>query len=165
MQTLIQPTRGSRCDREFAQCAAGHTNSSGEEVTLSVHQKVLTMKTIQVYDKPMCCSTGICGPQVDPVLPRFAADLDALKRAGHSVERFNLSQQPHAYIQNAEIHSLLSTEGTNVLPVVMINGHVVSRGSYPSREMLEMWTGGAEAKLAALPIADQGCCSGQTGCC
>lgn len=30
----------------------------------------------QVYDKPMCCATGVCGPQVDPVLPRFAADLD-----------------------------------------------------------------------------------------
>ncbi|MDH3717738.1 MAG: arsenic metallochaperone ArsD family protein, partial [Planctomycetota bacterium] len=28
------------------------------------------MAKIQVYDKPMCCSTGICGPQVDPTLPR-----------------------------------------------------------------------------------------------
>ena len=50
------------------------------------------MKTIQVYDKPMCCSTGVCGPQVDPVLPRFAADLAWLKSQGHQVERFNLAQ-------------------------------------------------------------------------
>ena len=42
------------------------------------------MKTIQVYDKPMCCSTGVCGPQVDPVLPRFAADLQWLTIAGTS---------------------------------------------------------------------------------
>jgi arsenite methyltransferase len=41
------------------------------------------MKTVQVYDKPMCCSTGICGPDVDPVLPQFAADLDWLKGQGH----------------------------------------------------------------------------------
>jgi len=128
--------------------------------------KEFIMKTIQIYDRPMCCSTGICGPQVDPVLPRFAADLDALKKAGHTVERYNLSQQPQAFIQNAEIHSLLSTKGTDVLPVVMVNGQVVSRGIYPSREMLDMWTGGsAAAQPVALPIADQGCCSGQTGCC
>ena len=30
---------------------------------------------IQVFDPPMCCSTGVCGPDVDPVLVRFAADL------------------------------------------------------------------------------------------
>ena len=123
------------------------------------------MKTIQIYDKPMCCSTGICGPQVDPVLPRFAADLDAIKRAGHTVERYNLSQQPQAFIQNTEIHSLLSTKGTDVLPVVMVNGQVVSRGIYPSREMLDMWIGSVVAKPVTLPIADQGCCSGTTGCC
>ena len=132
---------------------------------LGGQQKVSNMKTIQIYDKPMCCSTGICGPQVDPVLPRFAADLDAMKNAGHTVERYNLSQQPQAFIQNTEIHALLSAKGTDVLPVVMVDGHVVSRGIYPSREMLEMWTGGAAVKPSSLPIADQGCCSGTTGCC
>ncbi len=30
---------------------------------------------IQVYDPAMCCSTGVCGPEVDPVLVRFATDL------------------------------------------------------------------------------------------
>lgn len=142
-----------------------HTNSSNDVFPLSTQQKASTMKTILIYDKPMCCSTGICGPSVDPVLPRFAADLDALKNAGHTVERYNLSQQPQAYIQNAEIHALLSTKGTDVLPVVMVDGHVVSRGIYPSREMLDMWTGGAAAKPVSLPIAPEGCCSGSTGCC
>ncbi len=142
-----------------------HTNSSGDVVSLAAQQKVSDMKTIQIYDKPMCCSTGICGPQVDPVLPRFAADLNALKNAGHTVERYNLSQQPQAFIQNTEIHALLSAKGTEVLPVVMVNGHVMSRGIYPSREMLDMWTGGAVAKAVSLPVADQGCCSGVTDCC
>lgn len=143
-----------------------HTSRTGISTQPFSQQNVSVMKTIQIYDRPMCCSTGICGPQVDPVLPRFAADLDALKKAGHTVERYNLSQQPQAFIENAEIHSLLSTKGTDVLPVVMVDGQVVSRGIYPSREMLDMWTGGsAAAQPVALPIADQGCCSGQTGCC
>ena len=129
------------------------------------------MKTIQIYDRPMCCSTGICGPTVDPVLPRFAADLDSLKNAGHTVERYNLSQQPQAFIENKAIHELISTKGTEVLPVVVVDGHVVSRGIYPSREMLQMWSGGPASSAAgsgtgfALPTTDQGCCSGSTGCC
>ncbi len=134
-------------------------------------RKVTAMKTILIYDRPMCCSTGICGPSVDPVLPRFAADLDAMKQAGHTVERYNLSQQPQAFIENKEIHALISSKGTDVLPVVVVDGHVVSRGIYPSMEMLQMWTAGGATPAAtpvatmSLPIADQGCCSGSTECC
>jgi|GEM_PF-154831 len=133
--------------------------------------KVTAMKTILIYDRPMCCSTGICGPSVDPVLPRFAADLETMKNAGHSVERYNLSQQPQAFIENKEIHALISSKGTDVLPVVIVDGRVVSRGIYPSMEMLQMWTAGGVTTAAApvmtmsLPIADEGCCSGSTGCC
>ncbi len=129
------------------------------------------MKTILIYDRPMCCSTGICGPSVDPVLPRFAADLETIKNVGHTVQRFNLAQQPQAFIENKEIHAMISTLGTDVLPVVVVDGHVVSKGVYPSLEMFQMWTGGGETPPAApvvtisLPIADQGCCSGSTGCC
>ena len=54
------------------------------------------MTAVRVFDPAMCCSTGICGPSVDPELVRFAADLDWLKSQGVSVERFNLSQQPAA---------------------------------------------------------------------
>ncbi len=114
--------------------------------------KVQTMKTIQVYDKPMCCSTGICGPEVDPVLPMFAADLDWLKSQGHQVERYNLAQQPQAFIDNKTIHQLLSTTGTNCLPVIMIDGKVVSQTLYPSREELSGWLAGQHIKKF-LPIA------------
>ena len=124
-----------------------------------------TMKTVQVYDKPMCCSTGICGPDVDPVLPTFAADLDWLKTQGHHVERYNLAQQPQAFIENKSIHQLLSTAGTDCLPVVVIDGEVVSRSVYPSRQDFSAWVDGAAVKQV-LPVAQSsdGCC-GSTGCC
>ncbi|MFN9718074.1 MAG: arsenite efflux transporter metallochaperone ArsD [Planctomycetota bacterium] len=129
------------------------------------------MKTIRIYDRPMCCSTGICGPTVDPVLPRFAADLDTIRNAGHTVERFNLSQQPQAFIDDKEIHALISSRGTDVLPIVVVDGRVVSRGIYPSLEMLQMWTATSARPAASpvatttLPIADSGSCSGSPGCC
>ncbi|QDU52277.1 arsenite efflux transporter metallochaperone ArsD [Gimesia panareensis] len=123
------------------------------------------MKSVQVYDKPMCCSTGVCGPDVDPVLPKFAADLNWLKNQGHKVERYNLAQQPHAFIENKTIHNLLSTTGTDCLPVVVVDGEIVSQKVYPSREDLVGWIVGSPVKQP-LPVTDKdgGCC-GTGGCC
>lgn len=126
--------------------------------------KETTMKTVQVYDKPMCCSTGVCGPDVDPVLPRFAADLDWLKNQGHTVDRFNLAQQPQAFIENKAIHHLLSTTGTDCLPVVVIDGEIVSQSIYPSREDLAGWVAGFPAKQF-LPVTKQSGCCGTSDCC
>lgn len=122
------------------------------------------MKTFQIYDKPMCCSTGICGPAVDPVLPRFAADLDWLKTQGHQVERYNLAQQPQAFIDNPEVHQLLATQGTNCLPLIVVDGTVVSRKGYPSREMLAMWAGTAAATALPAARSSGSCCSGSNCC-
>src|SRR5690606_16613028 len=96
----------------------------------------------EVYDKPMCCSTGVCGPEVDPVLPRFAADLDWLKSQGHHVERFNLAQQPEAFLRNQEVQQLVVVQGVKSLPIVVMDGRIASRGRYPSRDELAQWAGG-----------------------
>lgn len=122
------------------------------------------MSRVQIYDKPMCCSTGVCGPQVDPVLPRFASDLEWLKSQGHQVERFNLAQQPQQFTTNDQVQRLLESEGVDCLPLVIVDDRVVSRSEYPSRENLALWTG-ITLKPASLPIAADGGCCGDTGCC
>jgi len=123
------------------------------------------MRKIDVYDKPMCCSTGVCGPQVDPALPRFAADLDWLKNQGHQVERFNLAQQPGEFANNSTVQQMLASEGVECLPLVIVDGRVVSRGEYPSRANLALWT---ETNLAnhALPVTlnSERCCGGSDCC-
>ncbi|MCM2369085.1 arsenite efflux transporter metallochaperone ArsD [Aporhodopirellula aestuarii] len=124
-----------------------------------------TMKSVQVYDKPMCCSTGVCGPEVDPVLPQFAADLDWLKNQGHHVERYNLAQQPQAFIENETIHQLLGTAGTDCLPVVIMDGEIVSQAVYPSREDLASWVAGSPAKQLLPVTKPGGGCCGSSGCC
>lgn len=127
------------------------------------------MKTIQIFDKPMCCSTGVCGPQVDPVLPRFAADLEWLKAQGLTVERYNLAQQPQAFVENAIVQKRLAEHGVDALPFVVADGQIVSEAEYPSREALAKWAGIAVAstKANAFPVlgtAAGGCC-GDSGCC
>lgn len=91
---------------------------------------------ILVFDRPMCCSTGVCGPVVDPALPRFAADLEWLVSQGISVERFNLAQQPAAFAQDPVVKRLLAAEGGDCLPLIIVNGSVVSKGIFPAREKL-----------------------------
>ena len=122
------------------------------------------MKNVQIYDKPMCCSTGVCGPQVDPILPRFAADLDWLKSQGNQVERFNLAQQPMAFIENKEVHQLLGSEGTDCLPLILVNGKIISRKEYPTREVMASWVD-TTAPKQLLPFAKSGGCCGSTGSC
>lgn len=97
--------------------------------------------TVRVFDPAMCCSTGVCGPSVDPQLARFAADLDWLKGQGVSVERFNLSQQPGAFAEDAAVKSTLEAKGETGLPLVKVNGEVKSSGVYPSRDELAAWVG------------------------
>ncbi|MEX0791818.1 MAG: arsenite efflux transporter metallochaperone ArsD [Pirellulaceae bacterium] len=121
------------------------------------------MKTIHVYDKPQCCSTGVCGPDVDPVLVTFAADLQWLASQGHQVERFNLAQQANAFLRNREVEQLVTVQGTRVLPIVMVDDQPVSQGRYPSREELNQWTSGKPA-LAPLPVMGGGDCCGGSCC-
>jgi AhpD family alkylhydroperoxidase len=104
------------------------------------------MPKLQVYDPPMCCSTGICGPNPDPVLPRFAADLQWLAGQGVEVERFNLSQQPQAFVANPVVKAALTEQGNECLPLLLVDGVVVSRGTYPVR--------GALARFARLQDED-----------
>lgn len=118
------------------------------------------MTKIAVYDPPMCCSTGICGPSVDPALPRFAADLDWLKRQGMSVERFNLSQQPADFVANPAVTDALKEFGNDCLPLILVDGRVVSKGSHPERAELARLVGlevGAEPDVAM--TKSESCCS------
>jgi arsenite methyltransferase len=119
--------------------------------------------TVEVYDPAMCCSTGVCGPAVDPILPRFAADLEWLGRQGVTVNRFNLAQQPAAFTSNDVVKQALASEGTKCLPLIAVNGEVVSKGVFPDRAALARWSGvPLDNPGLTLPVLDTGA---KTGCC
>ena len=101
------------------------------------------MATIQVFDPALCCSTGVCGVDVDQQLVTFAADVDWLRKQGVTVERFNLAQQPQAFATNVAIRQLLETQGESALPAVVVDGTIKQSGCYPSRDQLATWAGTA----------------------
>lgn len=99
------------------------------------------MTKLQVFDPPMCCSSGVCGPSVDPKLPRFAADLEWLKSKGVAVERYNLAQDTAAFTHNPTVKKFLNSTGTACLPLLLLDGQVILSGVYPNREDLARYAG------------------------
>ncbi len=109
-----------------------------------------TMKSIQVYDPPMCCSTGICGTDINPDLVNFASMLGQFYTGGIKIERFNLGLQPMAFAENATVKSLMIAEGTDVLPIIFWDGKVHLTGRYPTKDERPEWFRAAFAHEEAL---------------
>jgi hypothetical protein len=108
------------------------------------------MKKLEIYDPPLCCST-------DPALVQFAADLAWAAKQGVKVERHNLSREPELFTSNPGI--LLDMEGgLSRLPMVIIDGRIISTGSYPSRERLAELLGITLEKGALNLPFRRGCC-------
>ncbi|MHB1528539.1 MAG: arsenite efflux transporter metallochaperone ArsD [Acidiferrobacteraceae bacterium] len=118
------------------------------------------MKMIEVFDPALCCSTGVCGTEVDQALVTFAADVDWAKQRGARITRFNLSQQPLAFVGSMTVKVYLERSGADALPLVLLDGEIALAGRYPSRGELAHWLGlPLEAPLVE-GAAQGGCCGG-----
>jgi hypothetical protein len=114
-------------------------------------------KKLEVFDPPMCCSTGICGPNVDPALSRFAADLQWIASQGVQVERYNLAQQPQAFVANPLVIKILDQDGNACLPLALLDNELLFKGRYPTRAELASYVG-VPFNNTEFPILFTGCC-------
>jgi Arsenical resistance operon protein ArsD len=123
--------------------------------------------TVAVFDPAMCCTTGVCGPGVDPALLQVARDLRWLSAKGVRVTRAGLGQEPQAFVANARISGLMQAFGEGALPAVLVNDVVIAHGQYPTREAMVAALGSSarvEAPAPDRPTTD-GCCAPGSGCC
>lgn len=107
------------------------------------------MRALTVYDPPMCCSTGVCGPEVDPKLAQFAGDLNLLKAQGVKVERINLAYEPGRFVENSAVKAVLDRSGGDGLPAIVVGDALVAGGGYPDRHELATFVG-----LSASPASE-----------
>lgn len=121
------------------------------------------MIKIQVFDPAMCCSTGICGADVEQDLIDFAADMDWAKARGVHIERLNLAKEPQAFADNDTVRAFLHRSGEQALPLILIDGEVALAGRYPKRFELARWAG-LEVSGEESEQANKGCCSGDNCC-
>jgi hypothetical protein len=91
---------------------------------------------VEVYDPALCCSSGVCGPDPDDALIRFAADLDWVRAAGIPARRLNLGQEASAFAANTTVRAALAAGGLGCLPLVLVDGEIFTEGRYPTRSEL-----------------------------
>lgn len=113
-------------------------------------------KKIVIYDPPMCCSSGVCGPNPDQTLIEFQDIYTQLKQSGHDIERYVITQSPEKFKKNPQIIKLIQEQQLKVLPITTIDGVVIKTGSYPT--MAEL--GITDVKIEP----DKGCCSDKVSC-
>ncbi len=128
---------------------------------------------ITILDPAMCCSTGVCGTDVDDALVQTAANVKWLKTEGHEVDRHGIANDAAAFKNYPEAIAKLQKEGTDSLPYILINNRIVMSGRYPNKaEWESLLTVGIEKpskmiELTMAPVesnASGSCCSG-SGCC
>jgi len=101
-----------------------------------------TRTTIEIFDPPMCCPGGLCGPAVDPALLDIQEAILKISEEFDgrvSVNRYLLGQQPAKFMQHPEVLARLKSDGVSVLPITVVNGHVVQERAYPTYETLRDW--------------------------
>jgi len=120
------------------------------------------MSKLEIYEPAMCCSTGLCGVNVDSELLRVSTTIDALKKKGAIIERFNLTSAPKAFVDNKTVNEYINKNGAKALPVILVNGEIVKTKVYPTNEEFEKWCG---IKLDGSKNNSNGCgCSSGCGC-
>jgi hypothetical protein len=107
----------------------------------------------------------VCGPGVDPATLQIARDLRWLQARGIVVTRRGLAQEPEAFASNPRVAQAMAEFGDAALPLTVVNGAVLVRGRYPTRDELAnalLPFAGGTGDSAVVPNA---CCAPGAGCC
>lgn len=89
-------------------------------------------KTIKVFEPPMCCSSGMCGPSTDDKVVAFNDLLEKLKNNDYHVERYMLTRDTEAFQNETQVIAILQDEQLEALPITMIDGKIIKKGAYPT---------------------------------
>ena len=91
---------------------------------------------IELFDPPMCCPTGLCGPELDQTLLDVSEMIMTLQAEGTAVERYQMTSHPHKFMNNNEVMRLVREQQMAALPITAVHGQVVKVGVYPTLEEL-----------------------------
>ncbi|MBC3795724.1 arsenite efflux transporter metallochaperone ArsD [Acetobacterium tundrae] len=99
------------------------------------------MSKVEIFEPAMCCSTGVCGPGVDPELLRIATFISELEGMGKKIVRYNLSSAPEVFVQNIKVNDALINVGMGALPITVVDDEIKKMGDYPANSDLATWAG------------------------
>lgn len=87
---------------------------------------------VEIYDPPMCCPTGLCGPTLDQTLLSVNEMVMGLQAEGLDIQRYQLTSHPHMFLNNADVMRLVREKQMSALPITLVLGRVLKVGAYPS---------------------------------
>jgi hypothetical protein len=87
---------------------------------------------VELFDPPMCCPSGLCGPSLDQTLLDVNEMIMTLQRENLRVERYQMTSNPNAFLSNTEVMKLVREKQMEALPIIVVRGKVIKVGAYPS---------------------------------
>ena len=84
---------------------------------------------------------GVCGVVFDRAFEAFEQNLDWLEAIGVLVERVDPREEPAEAARFDAVRDLLAREGQRCLPLVLVDGALVSSGVRPTRSRLARLVG------------------------
>jgi len=101
--------------------------------------------TVELFDPPMCCPTGLCGPTLDQTLLDVNEMILALQAQGVRVGRYQMTSHPQAFLDNAEVMRLVRERQMAALPITVVRGQVIKVGVYPTLAEIKSYLNGVTA--------------------
>jgi hypothetical protein len=100
---------------------------------------------VELFDPPMCCPTGLCGPTLDQTLLDVNEMILSLQAEGLTVARYQMTGQPQAFLSNPDVMRLVREKQMAALPIIVVRGQVVKVGAYPTLAEMKSFLNGATA--------------------
>ena len=97
----------------------------------------MSKKELIIYEGVMCCSSGVCGPEPDKKLIDFNNTLRKLENEELNVVRASLSYNLAMFLDNKEIFEIVKENGPSVLPIITLNGKIISTRNYLTYEEIK----------------------------
>lgn len=116
-----------------------NTNGNNLVAKSTAHQ---TASLVELFDPPMCCSTGLCGPTLDQDLLNVNEMVLRLQESGVPVARYQMSSHPQKFLSHPGVMQLVQTQQMAALPIIVVDGQIIKSGAYPSEtEVRDALTG------------------------
>lgn len=93
---------------------------------------------LEIFEPSLCCASGVCGPDPDKALIDLQNLVQILTKAGVEVKRYAINQAAIAFVTNAVVKQFIRTEGTDKLPLTLLDGQIIKQKSYPTLEELAL---------------------------
>ncbi len=112
--------------------------------TLTAQPQPGNSVAVEIFDPPMCCPTGLCGPTLDQTLLDVNEMILSLKSAGVRVERYQMASNPNVFLRSSAVMRLVKERQMAALPITVVNGQLIKTGAYPSLAEVQNALNGAQ---------------------